>query len=119
LIPLRYFAGYGLVFLSRLSRKVLTRMWRVASLPEEFALIVWTPREIDRYLRAGWNSWPVVRDYANADDWFPRELALVESYFTNNGELLNLACGAGREALLLARRGLRVTACGLEPSDDR
>src|SRR5881397_527822 len=46
------------------------------------------------------------------DDWLGvTEEPLVETYFTNDGELLNVACGAGREALLLARRGLRVTAC--------
>src|SRR5438309_11477421 len=54
----------------------------------------------------------MVRDPADSDDWLGTwELTLVERYFTNKGELLNLACGAGREALLLARRGLRVTAC--------
>jgi len=50
------------------------------------------------------------------DDWLGvTEERLVETYFTNDGELLNVACGAGREALLLARRGLRVTACDWSP----
>src|SRR3989441_1276660 len=111
-MSLRYFAGYSFVLLARLLRKVLESMWRVVSLPEQFALIVWTPREIDRHSRTDWNSWPMVRDQANSDDWLGIwELTLVERYFTNKGELLDLACGAGREALLLARRGLTVTAC--------
>src|SRR5437867_2214230 len=115
-MSLRYFAGYSFVLLARLLRKVLESMWRVVSLPEQFALIVWTPREIDRHSRTDWNSWPMVRDQANSDDWLgPWELILVERYFTNKGELLDLACGAGREALLLARRGLTVTACDWSP----
>src|SRR5438093_11499655 len=50
------------------------------------------------------------------DDWLGvTEEPLVETYFTNDGELLNVACGAGREALLLARQGLRVTATDWGP----
>jgi SAM-dependent methyltransferase len=115
-MSLRYIAGYSLLFLARLLRKVHELMWRVASLPGQFALIIWTPKEIDRYSRADWNSRPVVRTYADLDDWIGTvEQLLVERYFTNKGELLNVACGAGREALLLARRGLRVTACDWSP----
>jgi len=54
-MSLRYFVGYSFVLLSRLLRRVLGLMWRVVSLPEQFALIVWTPREIDRYSRTDWN----------------------------------------------------------------
>src|SRR5205807_3925081 len=107
-MSLRYFVGYSFILLSRLLRKVLESTWRVVSLPEQCALLIWTPREIDRHSRTDWNSWPTVRDHVNSDDWLDTwELTLVERYFANKGELLDLACGAGREALLLARRGLR------------
>src|SRR5438445_10623661 len=100
-MSLRYIAGYSLLFLTRVLTKILQQMWRVASLPERFVPIIWTPREIDRYSRADWNSWPVVRPYANSEDWLGGwELTLVERYFTNQGELLNLACGAVRYSLL-------------------
>src|SRR2546427_1399346 len=115
-MPLRYFAGYSFVLLARLLRKLLGLMWSVVSLSEQFALIIWTPREIDRQSRTDWNSRPMVRDQANSDDWLGTwELTLVERYFTNKGALLDLACGAGREALLLARQGLTVTACDWSP----
>ena len=115
-MSLRYFAGYSFVLLARLLRKFLGLMWSVVSLSEQFALIIWTPREIDRQSRTDWNSRPMVRDQANSDDWLGTwELTLVERYFTNKGALLDLACGAGREALLLARRGLAVTACDWSP----
>ena len=113
---LRYVAGYSLVLLARLLEKGLQQMWRVVSLPEQFALIIWTPREIDRYSMDDWNGWPVVQNYVCMDRWLnATEQVLVERYFSKNGELLNVACGAGREALLLARRGLRVTACDWSP----
>src|SRR5438445_8144832 len=115
-MSLRYFAGYSFVLLARLFRKILGLMWSVVSLSEQCALIIWTPREIDRHSRTEWNSGPMVRDQADSDDWLGTwELSLVERYFTNKGELLDLACGAGREALLLARRGLAVTACDWSP----
>jgi len=58
----------------------------------------------------------MVRTQANPDEWSGTwELTLVERYFTHKGELLDLACGAGREALLLARLGLTVTACDWSP----
>src|SRR3989442_15547617 len=115
-MSLRYFAGYSLHFLAGLLEKGPAKIWRVASLPRQFALIIWTPSEIARYSRADWNGWPTVQGYARTDHWLDwMEQALVERYFPKNGELLNLACGAGREALLLARRGLRVTACDWSP----
>src|SRR3989442_14964306 len=115
-MSLRYFAGYSFVLLARLLRKFLGLMWSVVSLSEQFALIIWTPREIDRQSRTDWNSRPMVRDQANSDDWLGTwELTLVDRYFTNKGALLDLACGAGREALLLARRGLAVAACDWGP----
>jgi SAM-dependent methyltransferase len=115
-ISLRYFAGYSLLFLSRLLEKGLEEMWRVVSIPQQFALIIWTPREIERHARADWNSWPSVLRYSDTGDWLNgTEQALVESHFSKNGALLNLACGGGREALLLAKRGLRVTACDWSP----
>ena len=115
-MSLRYYAGCGLLLLTRLSWKVLEQMRRVVSLSEQFALIVWTTSEIDRYSRNQWNSWPSVRNYSGMDHWLnATEQALSERYFSKNGELLNLACGAGREALLLSRQGLRVTACDWSP----
>jgi len=112
----RYFAGYSLLFLARLLGKGLAQMRRVISLPQQFALIIWTPSEIDRYSRDDWNGWPTVQIFVRAEHWLDAmEQALVERYFSKNGELLNLACGAGREALLLAKRGLRVTACDWSP----
>src|SRR2546425_7679059 len=115
-MSLRYFAGYSLHFLAGLLEKGPAKIWRVASLPRQFALIIWTPSEIARYSRADWNGWPTVQGYARTDHWLDAmEQALVERYFPKNGELLNLACGAGREALLLAQRGLRVTACDWSP----
>src|SRR3989442_857094 len=115
-MSLRYFAGYSLHFLAGLLEKGPAKIWRVASLPRQFALIIWTPSEIARYSRADWNGWPTVQGYARTDHWLDwMEQALVERYFPKNGELMNLACGAGREALLLARRGLRVTACDWSP----
>jgi SAM-dependent methyltransferase len=123
-IPLRYYVGYSLVLVSRLFFSVLENLFHsvpeklfwVASLPQRFSVIIWTPREIDRYSRTEWNGWQQVWHYARQDNWLnAMERALVETYLSKNGELLNLACGAGREALLLARRGLRVTACDWSP----
>ena len=114
-MSLRYFVGYSLLFLARLLRKVFAQVSRAVSLLEQFALIVWTSSEIDRYSRDDWNSWLSVQGYARMDHWLATEQALVEKYLSKNGELLNLACGAGREALLLARSGLRVTACDRSP----
>jgi SAM-dependent methyltransferase len=115
-MSLRYYAGYSLIFLSLLLRKILEPMFRAVSLPERFAPIIWTPQEIDRYARTDWNSLPSVRAYSRMEFWVGEaEKTLVETYFTNDKELLNMACGAGREALLLARRGLRVTACDWSP----
>ena len=48
-MSLRYFTGYSFILLTRLLREILGLMWRVVSLPEQFAIIVWTPREIDRF----------------------------------------------------------------------
>ncbi|HEY3117717.1 MAG TPA: methyltransferase domain-containing protein, partial [Chloroflexota bacterium] len=115
-MSLRYFVGYSFLFLARLLRKVFTQVWCVVALPEQVALILWTPSDIARYSRDDWNSWVSVQDYARMDRWLSvTEQALVERYFSNDGEALNLACGAGREALLLARRGLSVTACDWSP----
>ncbi len=113
---LRYLVGYSLISVSRVLRRVVGIMGRVASLPEQFAVVVWTPREIDRYSRTVWDSWETVRAYSRPEIGLSvMETALVEKYLIDGGELLNLACGAGREALVLARRGLRVTACDWSP----
>src|SRR2546428_10294137 len=113
-ISLRYAVGYSLVVLSRLLQSILAQIRRVVDLPEQFALIIWTPSEIVRSSRATWDSCWYVRGYA-LDHWLNAEEALVERYFSKNGELLNVACGAGREALLLARRGMKVTPCAWSP----
>src|SRR5437879_1666815 len=115
-IHLRYYVGYSIILASRLFCSVFDKLFWVALLPQRFSVIVWTPKEIDRYARTDWNSGEQVRNYATQDDWLTAtEHVLAERYFSNNGKLLNLACGAGREALLLARRGLRVTACDWSP----
>src|SRR5712691_8190417 len=115
-MSLRYIAGYSLLLFSSLVRRVLNQFYLLVLLTEQFTVIVWTPREIERYSRTDWNSREQVRNYAMLDDWLcATEQALVERYFSKNGELLNLACGAGREALLLSRRGMKVTACDWSP----
>jgi SAM-dependent methyltransferase len=115
-MSLRYVVGYSFVVLARLLRRVFAQASRVVALPEHVALILWTPSEIARYARNDWNSRASVRSYARMDRWLSvTEHVLVERYFSNNGEALNLACGAGREAVLLAGRGLRVTACDWSP----
>jgi len=115
-MSLRYYVGYSLVLASRLFKSVVDKMYWLAMLPERFAVIVWTPREIDRYARVEWSSSTAVGYHSRADDWLGvSEKTLTETYFMKDGDLLNLACGAGREALLLARRGMRVTACDWSP----
>lgn len=115
-MSLRYIAGYSFLLFSSLVRRVLNQFYLLVSLTEQFAVIVWTPREIERYSRTDWNSREQVRNYARLDDWLcATEQALVEKYFSKNGELLDVACGAGREALLLSRRGMKVTACDWSP----
>ena len=115
-ISLRYAVGYSLVVLSRLLRKVFDQIRRVVAMPEQVALIIWTTSEIARSSRGVWDSAAYVRGYARMDGWLDaREYALVERYFSKNGDVLNVACGAGREILLLARRGLNVTACDWSP----
>src|SRR5260370_39155573 len=92
---LRYCAGYSLVILTRLLRKVLEPMWHVASLPEQFSLIIWTPSEIDRFARTDWNGRTTVQAYASREDWLHEtEKSLLEKYFAKRDTLLNLACGA-------------------------
>jgi len=115
-ISLRYFLGWSLVSLSRLLRRVVGILSDVAALPEQLAVVVWTPREIDRYSRGVWNRRDSVRRYSRrADGLSPMEKALFEGYLVNGGELLDLACGGGREALCLAEQGLKVTACDWSP----
>jgi SAM-dependent methyltransferase len=115
-ISLRYAVGYGLVVLSRLLRKVFDQIRRVVALPEQCALIIWTPSESARSSRAVWDSASYVRGYARMEHWLDaREHDLVERYFAKNAAVLNVACGAGREVLLLARRGMSVTACDWSP----
>ena len=112
----RYVAGYSLVLLSRVLRAALLKAFALASLAEKFAVIVWTPREIDRYAITDWDNRSTVQTYSRLDRWVGEtEKSLVEEYFTKRAKLLNVACGAGREALLLARRGLRVTATDWSP----
>lgn len=115
-VSLRYTLGYSLVVLSRLLRTIFEQIRRVVALPEQCALIVWTPSEIARSSRAVWDSASYVRGYARLDQWLDaREHALVGQYFSQKGTVLNVACGAGREVLLLAGRGMNVTACDWSP----
>jgi SAM-dependent methyltransferase len=44
-----------------------------------------------------------------------RERAMVERWVTAGGRLLDIGCGAGREALAFAREGFRVTAIDVAP----
>ena len=115
-MSLRYSAGCRLLALTRLLKRLLRPLVHLASLPQKLALIIWTPAEIDRHSREGWDSRNEIEIYAELEEWLDRqERILVEKYLTGQGEVLNLACGAGREALLLGRRGLRVTGCDWSP----
>ena len=112
----RYFVGHNLIRLTVLVGRILRSLSWMASLPEQLAVIVWTTKEIDRHSKAGWDSWEEVGGYLEAHEWLDdTERDLVERYFRNSGEVLNLACGAGREALLLGQRDLRVTAYDWSP----
>ncbi len=112
----RYVAGYSLVLLSRVVKAALLKAFELASVPEKFTVIVWTPRDIDRYAKGDWDSRSTVQTYSQQDRWLgENEKSLVEKYFTKRAELLNVACGAGREALLLARHGTKVTASDWGP----
>ena len=46
----------------------------------------------------------------------PDEAALVERLFDPGSRILDVGCGAGREAIALARRGFQVTAIDLVPT---
>ena len=115
-MSVRYFIGYGLVLLSRIAKALLAKAFEAAALAEQFSVIIWTPSEIDRYAKGDWDHRSTVLTYSQLDQWLDEtEKSLIEKYFTKRAELLNVACGAGREALLLARRGLRVTATDWGP----
>lgn len=110
-MSVRYYIGYGLVLLSRASRALLLKAFRIASLPEKFSVIVWTSREIDRFSMADWDSRSAVDHYSRLDKWLDdTEKNLVAKYFWKHACVLNVACGAGREALLLTKQGMNVTA---------
>ena len=115
-MSIRYSAGHGLIRLSRHLMSPVRFLWRIAAIPEKMAVIVWTPKEMDLYSRSYWNSWREVGIYVKLDEWLDEvEQGLVEKYFSSKGDLLNLCCGAGREAHLLAQRGLQVTGCDWSP----
>ncbi len=119
-LSLRYVAGYSCVRLASFVRRPIEALVFLGTRLEQFATIIWTRREIDRYSRhCYWNSRRHVQEYANRaeqPDWLgDRERILIQKYFLPPGEVLNLACGAGREAWLLARQGHRVTACDWSP----
>jgi 2-polyprenyl-3-methyl-5-hydroxy-6-metoxy-1,4-benzoquinol methylase len=46
---------------------------------------------------------------------YPTEEHLVSKYVPGDGRVLNIGCGGGREALAMARMGMRVTAVDLDP----
>jgi SAM-dependent methyltransferase len=119
-MSLRYIIGYSLLLFPRLVSRVLNPIWRLISLPEQFAVIVWTPKEIDQYSRFSyWNDMDRVLEYPNfvrRDDWVGNpEKRLFQKYLSSSGELLNLACGAGRETMMLAKKGLTVTGYDWSP----
>ena len=115
-MSVRYTAVYCLVWSLRHVRRLLWVMLKVTGIPERFAVLVWKPDDIDRFSKRGWEGWPEVTRYTRLESWLDStEQALVERHFTNRCEVLNLACGAGREALLLAQRGCRVTAGDWSP----
>ena len=62
-MSLRYFAGFSVVFLARLLFKIFETVLRVVSLSPQFAVIIWTRSEINRYAKNDWNSWPVIRNF--------------------------------------------------------
>ena len=79
-IFLRYYAGYSLVLATRLLLTVLDKLLWIAMLPEKCSAIVWTPREIDWYAGADWNSWPSVQSFSGLDGWLGvEEKTLVET----------------------------------------
>lgn len=115
-MSVRYVIGCAVLQMARLVLRVFHLLLRVGWFPFRLAVILWTPREIERYSRAEWDRREVVEQYSQLEGWLnPTEQTLVEKYLPIRGEVLNLACGAGREALLLARRGLKVTACDWSP----
>lgn len=119
-VSIRYVLGYTLICLSHLLTAIADVIRHGALLPKQFALIIWTPQELDRHARFSyWDSRNQVHIYAAAardSGWEDsKEKELVERYFIGSGDLLNLACGAGREAFLLVRPELRVTACDWSP----
>jgi SAM-dependent methyltransferase len=115
-MSVRYVIGCAVFLMACVVSRVLDMLQRVGSFLIRLAVILWTPREIERYSRAAWDRRELVEEYSQFDTWLnPTEQTLVEKYLPIGGEVLNLACGAGREALLLARRGLKVTACDWSP----
>lgn len=115
-MSVRYVIGCAVLLMARVVLWVFHMLHQVGSFPLRLAVVLWTPREIDRYSRAEWDRREVVEQYSQFDTWLnPTEQTLVEKYLPIGGEVLNLACGAGREALLLARRGVKVTACDWSP----
>lgn len=63
-MSLRDFTGYTLLAWSRLLKRIARFPPSISAVPETFALIVWTSREMDRHSKASWNSWEEVERVA-------------------------------------------------------
>ena len=119
-LSIRYAAGYSLVWIARQVRRIANGVWRLASLMEQVGATIWSIEDLDHHARfSHWDHPKEVRQYsadAERGEWLNEvENDLVHRHLSSGGVVLNLACGAGREALLLARRGLQVVACDWSP----
>lgn len=123
-MSVRYLSGYIGLLLSRFLRKLARRTparlpERLALLPEYLAMVVWTSAEKDRYARALWSSHKSVEAQSRrarvTSGLSDIEQELVTRCHLASGSTLVLACGAGREALALAKLGVRVEAVDWSP----
>lgn len=118
-MSLCYLTGYIALLCARLLRKLARGLQLLALIPEHLVMIVWTSREKDRYAKALWNGRESVeansRAHYVATGLFEVERELLTRHNLTHGNTLVLACGAGREALALAKFGVQVTAVDWSP----
>src|SRR5262245_1969712 len=73
-----------------------------------------TPAQAERMVRALYESSQLVEGYADAGDALDDlETELADRHLPPGSRVLDLGCGAGREAFGLARRGCEVTGVDL------